>query len=163
MKGAQLRADIRSVTLDPSLIGRRGWSRVLVIDDDPTIGYLVQSLLELQGYEVFVTEDGLRGLAAAQRQRPDAIVLDLMMPVMDGYEVLRQLRSDARTSAVPVVILTAVALKETDQEIRQAGASACLTKPFVPEELSAALSTAIATASAARRARPVPADTPPRA
>jgi CheY-like chemotaxis protein len=144
-------ADTGPVTLTPSIDGRSGWSRILVIDDDPDIGYLVQLTLEVQGYEVVVKEDGLRGLAAAQHQRPDAIVLDLMMPVMDGYEVLRQLRSDYRTSDVPVVVLTAVALKEAAEQVQRAGASACLTKPFVPEELSAALSTAIATASAARR------------
>jgi CheY-like chemotaxis protein len=153
-------ADTGPVKLKPSLVGRRGWSRVLVVDDDPAIGYLVQSLLELQGYEVILKEDGLRGLAAAQRQRPDAIVLDLMMPVMDGYEVLRQLRSDHRTSDVPVVVLTAVALKEAAEEVQRAGASACLTKPFVPEELSGALSIAIATASEARNAQQRPADTP---
>ena len=79
---------------------------------------------------------------------------------MDGYEVLRELRSDARTSDVPVVVLTAVALKEAAEEVQRAGAAACLTKPFVPEELSAALSTAIATAFAARDAQPLPADTP---
>jgi CheY-like chemotaxis protein len=153
-------ADTGPVTLTPSLDGRSGWSRILVIDDDRDIGYLVQLTLEAQGYEVVVKEDGLRGLAAAQHQRPDAIVLDLMMPVMDGYEVLRQLRSDQRTNGVPVVVLTAVALKETAEELQRAGASACLTKPFAPEELSAALSTAIATASAARNAQQDPADTP---
>ena len=97
--------------------------------------------------------DGLRGLAAAQKQRPDAIVLDLMMPVMDGYEVLENLRAHPRTNDVPVVVLTAVAQKEAAERVQRAGSSACLTKPFVPEELSAALATAIAAASSAARRR----------
>ena len=151
LKKPQSRADTNSVTLDPSLDGRRGWSRVLVIDDDPDVGFLVQLILQHQGYEVVLTDDGLRGLAAAQKQRPDAIVLDLMMPVMDGYEVLENLRADPRTNDVPVVVLTAVAQKEAAERVQRAGSSACLTKPFVPEELSAALATAIAAASAARR------------
>jgi CheY-like chemotaxis protein len=155
-------ADDGPVTLTPSLVGRGGWSRILVIDDDRDVGYLVQLTLELEGYEVFLTYDGLRGLAAAQRQRPDAIVLDLMMPVMDGHEVLKQLRSDHRTSDVPVVVLTALAQEEAAEEVQRAGASACLTKPFVPEELSAALSEAITKAFEARNAQQRPPDTPRR-
>ena len=160
LKDRVFHAETHPVSGMPSPNDRGGWSRVLVIDDDPDVGLLVQRILELQGYDIVLTDDGLRGLAAAQQQRPDAIVLDLMMPVMDGYEVLRQLRSDDRTSDVPVVVLTAVALKEAAEEVQRAGASSCLTKPFVPEELSAALSSAIATASAARHPQPFPADTP---
>ena len=74
--------------------GRRGWVRVLVIDDDADIGTVLRAMLEAEGYEVMLAEDGLRGLALAQRQQPDVIVLDLMMPVMDGYEALRRLQGD---------------------------------------------------------------------
>ena len=160
LKDRVFHAETHPVSGMPSPNDRGGWSRVLVIDDDPDVGLLVQRILELQGYDIVLTDDGLRGLAAAQQQRPDAIVLDLMMPVMDGYEVLRQLRADPRTNDVPVVVLTAVALSEARDEVQLAGASACLTKPFVPEELSAALSTAIATAAEARIAASSSADTP---
>ena len=114
-------------------------SRVLVIDDDPDLGRVVRRVLELEGYEVVLSDDGLRGLAAAQRQRPDAIVLDLMMPVMDGYQVLAELRAAPRTKDVPVVVLSAVALEETKERVEAAGASAFLTKPFEPANLSRAL------------------------
>jgi CheY-like chemotaxis protein len=120
-----------------------GVSRVLVIDDDPDLGRVVRRVLELEGYDVVLSDDGLRGLAAAQRQRPDAIVLDLMMPVMDGYQVLSELRDDPRTKDVPVVVLSAVALEETRERVEAAGASAFLAKPFEPHHLSQALSTAI--------------------
>ena len=122
-----------------------GVSRVLVIDDDADLGRVIRRVLELEGYDVLLSDDGLRGLAAAQRQRPDAIVLDLMMPVMDGYLVLEQLRNDARTRDVPVVVLSAVAFEETRERVEAAGASAFLTKPFEPDHLSRALYSLIGT------------------
>ncbi|HSL10321.1 MAG TPA: response regulator [Actinomycetota bacterium] len=118
-------------------------SRVLVIDDDPDLGRVVRRVLELEGYDVVLSDDGLRGLAAAQRQRPDAIVLDLMMPVMDGFQVLAELRADPRTRDIPVVVLSAVALEDTRERVEAAGASAFLTKPFEPQELSRALTSMI--------------------
>jgi CheY-like chemotaxis protein len=120
-----------------------GMSRVLVIDDDPDLGRIVRRVLELEGYDVVLSDDGLRGLAAAQRQRPDVIVLDLMMPVMDGYQVLSELQADPRTRDVPVVVLSAVALEETKERVEAAGAAAFLTKPFEPRNLFRALSSLI--------------------
>jgi CheY-like chemotaxis protein len=113
--------------------GARGWTRILVIDDDPGIGRVLRVMLESRGYDVILAEDGLRGgLAAARRQRPDAIVLDLMMPVMDGFAVLEHLKADPRTQGVPVVVLTAVAVRGTTERLQTAGAAACLTKPSRP-------------------------------
>ena len=120
-----------------------GVSRVLVIDDDADLGRVIRRVLELEGYDVVLSDDGLRGLAAAQRQRPDAIVLDLMMPVMDGYQVLAELRGDPRTKDVPVVVLSAVALDETRERVEAAGASMFLTKAFEPTHLSRALASLI--------------------
>jgi CheY-like chemotaxis protein len=140
-------ADNRAVTDNASApSGWRGPARILVIDDEPSVRFLVRRLLEFDGYEVVVVDDGIRGLAAAQQQRPDAIVLDLMMPVMDGYQVLANLRTDPRTASVPVVVLTAASTVAAGQRVRDAGAVACLTKPFAPEELAASLSSAIAEA-----------------
>ena len=136
-------ADTGPVSLRPSLVGRSGWSRVLVIDDDPDVGRLVRLILELEGHEVVLTDDGLRGLAAAQHQRPDAIVLDLMMPVMDGYEVLKQLQADPRTCDVPVVVLSAVTLRETRERVEGAGAVAFIAKPFDADQLSRAVASVI--------------------
>jgi CheY-like chemotaxis protein len=111
-------------------------ARVLVIDDEPDVRWLLRLSLERVGHEVILAEDGLRGVAMAQRQRPDAIVLDLMMPVMDGYGVLEALAKDARTAALPVLVLTAKAIPEEEARVTGAGAKRFLTKPFDPDDLA---------------------------
>jgi CheY-like chemotaxis protein len=114
-------------------------ARVLVIDDEPDVRWLLRLSLERVGHEVILAEDGLRGVAMAQRQRPDAIVLDLMMPVMDGYGVLEALAKDGRTAALPVLVLTAKAIPEEEERVTRAGARRFLTKPFDPEDLAGEL------------------------
>lgn len=114
-------------------------ARVLVIDDEPDVRWLLRLSLERVGHEVLLAEDGLRGVAMAQRQRPDAIVLDLMMPYMDGYGVLEALGKDDRTSSVPVMVLTAKALPEEEERCTRAGAQRFLTKPFDPADLAGEL------------------------
>ncbi|MEX0983874.1 MAG: response regulator [Actinomycetota bacterium] len=114
-------------------------ARVLVIDDEPDVRWLLRLSLERVGHEVLLAEDGLRGVAMAQRQRPDAIVLDLMMPVMDGYGVLDALAKDPRTSHVPVMVLTAKAIPDESEKVAEAGARRFLTKPFDPDNLAAEL------------------------
>jgi CheY-like chemotaxis protein len=96
-------------------------ARVLVIDDEPDVRWLIRMSLERAGHEVLDAEDGLRGIALAMKQRPEIIVLDLMMPVMDGYGVLEELAKDPRTAAIPVVVLSAQRFLE---------------KPFDPDELA---------------------------
>jgi CheY-like chemotaxis protein len=102
-------------------------ARVLVIDDEPDVRWLIRMSLERAGHEVIDAEDGLRGVALAQRQRPQIIVLDLMMPVMDGYAVLEALAKDDRTASVPVVVLSARAT-------RRGRASHGRRRPAVPRE-----------------------------
>ena len=87
-------------------------TRVLVIDDEPAIADVLRMLLEFRGHEVLTADDGSRGFATAQRQSPDVIVLDLMMPVMDGFTALEALRGDERTAEIPVVILSALGSAE---------------------------------------------------
>jgi CheY-like chemotaxis protein len=114
-------------------------ARVLVIDDEPDVRWLLRLSLERVGHEVILAEDGLRGVAMAQRQRPDVIVLDLMMPVMDGYGVLEALGKDARTAGLPVLVLTAKAIPEEEARVTGAGAKRFLTKPFDPDDLAGEL------------------------
>jgi CheY-like chemotaxis protein len=76
-------------------------SRILVVEDDGNVSYLLQRVLEGDGHEVLVADDGSRGLAMATRRRPDAIVMDIMMPFMDGFAVLEALREDERTASDP--------------------------------------------------------------
>ncbi len=110
-------------------------ARVLVIDDEPSIRHILRCSFEAHGYEVIVAEDGQRGVAMARRQRPDVIVLDLLMPVMNGHMVLDALRSDGRTDRVPTVVLTALAQASTRERCTEQGAIAVLTKPFDPGEV----------------------------
>jgi CheY-like chemotaxis protein len=111
-------------------------ARVLVIDDEPDVRWLIRMSLERAGHEVIDAEDGLRGIALAMKQRPDIIVLDLMMPVMDGYGVLAELAKDPRTASVPVVVLSAKAIPDEADRASAAGARRFMEKPFDPDELA---------------------------
>jgi CheY-like chemotaxis protein len=114
-------------------------ARVLVIDDEPDLRWLIRMSLERAGHEVLDAEDGLRGIALAMKQRPEVIVLDLMMPVMDGYGVLDELAKDPRTASVPVVVLSAKAIPDEADRVTAAGARRFLEKPFDPDELASEL------------------------
>jgi CheY-like chemotaxis protein len=105
-------------------------ARILVIDDEAVLSHIVRVTLESRGHEVLTADDGSRGFASAQRQAPDAIVLDLMMPVMDGFAVLEALRGDERTESVPVIVLSAVGTDDTEQRCYRLGAKAFMRKPF---------------------------------
>ncbi len=109
-------------------------STILVIDDDKKITSFLRRSLAFEGYEVFVANDGLTGLQLAEERQPDLLILDIMMPGMDGIEVCRQLR---KTSFVPVLMLTAK--DEVSDRVRglDAGADDYLVKPFSLEELLA--------------------------
>jgi CheY-like chemotaxis protein len=119
-------------------------ARVLVIDDEPDVRWLIRMSLERAGHEVLAAEDGLRGIALAQKQRPAIIVLDLMMPVMDGYAVLAELAKDPRTASVPVVVLSARAIPDEADRATSAGAVRFLEKPFDPDALAEQLDALLA-------------------
>ncbi len=115
-------------------------TKILIIDDEPSIVNLVQAYLKPEGYEVYTASDGIRGLKAARAFKPDLLVLDLMLPGMDGMELLSQLR---RESNVYVILLTAKA-EETDKIVGlSVGADDYMTKPFSPRELVARIKAAL--------------------
>ena len=115
-------------------------ARILVVDDEPTISNLVASYLRKEGYEVVTAADGPAGLKAARSLQPDLVVLDIMLPGMDGLEVLAQLRRD---SDVYVILLTARA-EELDRILGlSVGADDYVTKPFSPRELTARVKAAL--------------------
>ena len=121
-------------------------TRVLIVEDNHDMAFGLRNNLEIEGYAVEVAEDGPSGLAAARRQRPDLIVLDLMLPGMDGYRVLRQLRDDGLDA--PVLILTARG-EEADKVLGfRLGADDYVTKPFGLLELLARVEALL------RRSRP---------
>jgi len=108
--------------------------KILLVDDEPEILEICRDYLKATGYEVVTAKDGAQGLSAFRRERPDLIVLDLMMPEMDGLDLCRAIR---RESNVPVIMLTA-RVEETDKLIGlELGADDYMTKPFSPRELVA--------------------------
>jgi two-component system phosphate regulon response regulator PhoB len=118
-------------------VSRGGGNTVLVIDDEADIIELVRYNLERAGYDVVAAADGREGLGIARRLKPALIVLDLMMPGMDGLEVCRELRRDPDTERTPIIMLTARAA-ESDRVVGlELGADDYLTKPFSPRELVA--------------------------
>lgn len=108
---------------------------MLAVDDDPTIQRLLQVNLEMEGYRVILAADGVRALATARRERPDLILLDVMMPELDGWEVCRRVREDPDLAGVPVVFLSARAQEGDILRGSRSGADAYITKPFDPIEL----------------------------
>jgi DNA-binding response OmpR family regulator len=107
--------------------------RVLVVDDDPTVSDVVRRYLERAGYQVALARDGQAALASFQQTHPDLVVLDLMLPGIDGLEVCRRLRE--ASSLLPIIMLTALG-EESDRVLGlQLGADDYVTKPFSPREL----------------------------
>ena len=111
--------------------------RILVVDDQPANLRVVGTLLQRHGYEVQPAANGPEALQLAQARVPDLMLLDMMMPGMDGFELLRQLRQQATLQAVPVIFLTAAQDRELLLRAFDAGAVDYVTKPFIPEELLA--------------------------
>ncbi len=111
--------------------------KVLVCDDERHIVRLIQVNLEREGYKVVTAYDGKEGLEKVQSEKPDLMVLDVMMPYMDGFEVLKTLRRDSATADLPVIMLTAKAQDKDVFEGYTYGADMYLTKPFNPRELIA--------------------------
>ncbi|MHB9125889.1 MAG: response regulator transcription factor [Armatimonadota bacterium] len=109
--------------------------KILAVDDEKHIVRLVQVNLERQGYEVVTANDGKEALQKVEEEKPDLLVLDVMMPYQDGVEVLQTLRRNPETANIPVVMLTAKAQDADVFRGWQSGVDAYLTKPFNPMEL----------------------------
>ncbi|MDQ3210791.1 MAG: response regulator [Actinomycetota bacterium] len=118
--------------------------RVLIIDDEVDVRLLYRVNLHHAGYEVLEADGGERGIAVALEETPDAVVLDLMMPRVDGFEVLRALRAEPATVEVPVLVLTADSLVDDHRICFELGADAVITKPFMPEVLTESIARLLA-------------------
>ncbi|HEX8471287.1 MAG TPA: response regulator [Brevundimonas sp.] len=112
-------------------------AHVLIADDDPFLRELLAHKLSAAGYSVSSARHGGEALEQCRSSLPDLIVLDAMMPVTDGFEVLRRLKSDPLTAAVPVIMLTAMKREEDVVGALKLGAADYLVKPFIPDELVA--------------------------
>lgn len=128
---------------------------VLVVDDEPANVALLRKLLGRHGYSVLEATDGTGGLAAAIEQRPDAVLLDVMMPGLDGFEVCRRLRSRPDTAGLPVLLLTALNRTEEKAAGLEAGANDFLAKPFEEIELIARVRSLLRTKALADRLKDI--------
>jgi len=106
--------------------------KVLVVEDDPDNRRIVTKVLSVEGYQVVEATDGVEALAQARAEHPDLILMDLALPNMDGWEATRRLKSDPATRTIPVVALTAVAMRGDEERARAAGCDDYVSKPARP-------------------------------
>jgi CheY-like chemotaxis protein len=109
--------------------------KILITDDDPVIIELLQVNLEFEGYDVITAADGLEAVERATRDAPDLVILDIMMPRMDGWTARAEMLKDPRTAEIPVIFLSARAQQADLRKGYESGVAAYVTKPFEPVEL----------------------------
>ncbi|OGT88644.1 MAG: response regulator receiver protein [Gammaproteobacteria bacterium RIFOXYA12_FULL_61_12] len=120
-------------------------ARILIIEDNPANLKLALAILHYAGHETLAAIDGEEGVAAARRERPDLILMDVQMPGMNGLEATRLLKQDTATAAIPVLGLTAFAMKGDAERILAAGCDAYLPKPYSHAQLTGAVTALLAT------------------
>ena len=109
--------------------------RILIVDDEVQLVEMVKMRLEAAGYEIISAYDGQEGFDKAKKDKPDLIILDLMLPKMDGYKVCGLLKNDARYSKIPIIMFTARVQEEDARLGKDLGAEEYVTKPFDPKTL----------------------------
>jgi two-component system, cell cycle response regulator DivK len=113
--------------------------RILVVEDDPDNLRIVATVLDLAGYQVLQAGGGEQAVRTAQDEHPDLILMDLAMPGVDGWEAARRLKADRRTADIPVIALTAFALRGDEERARDAGCDGYLSKPCRPQAIREAV------------------------
>ncbi len=111
--------------------------RILVVEDTEDNRRIVRDLLTSVGYELIEAADGAEGVALAQREKPDLILMDIQLPVLDGYEATRRIRATPDLAAVPIIAVTSYALSGDEAKTRAAGCDGYVAKPFSPRQLLA--------------------------
>ena len=111
--------------------------RILVIEDQEDNRRILRDLLSSVGYELIEAENGEDGVAAAAAARPDLILMDIQLPLLDGYEATRRIKAQSALSAIPIIAVTSYALSGDEDKARAAGCEGYVTKPFSPRELLA--------------------------
>jgi len=115
--------------------GKTDRPRVLLVDDYPDAREMYAEYLDFSGFEVIEASNGMEALQRAADAQPDIVLMDLSLPVMDGWEATRRLKADKRTEHIPVVALTGHALAGISEGAKRAGCDAFVTKPCLPEDL----------------------------
>jgi len=111
--------------------------RILVVEDQEDNRQILRDLLTSASYEVVEAKDGEQALAAVRAQRPDLILMDIQLPVLDGYEATRRIKADPQLNSIPVIVVTSYALSGDESKARAAGCDAYVTKPYSPRQLLA--------------------------
>lgn len=112
-------------------------TRILVVDDEPDVVALIDRTLRAEGFDVLTAYDGIAALDVASSQKPDMVLLDIMMPMMSGYEVCEQLKANPQTQQIPVVCISSAHTPDARAQSLRCGAVTLVTKPFMPSELIA--------------------------
>jgi len=110
-------------------------AKILLADDEEDIKTVISLYLSSKGYEVITAYDGLDAIDKAKTEKPDLILLDVMMPIMNGFEVCQKLKDDAETQNIPIIMLSAAAQSDTITKSLELGAKDYIVKPFEPERL----------------------------
>jgi DNA-binding response OmpR family regulator len=113
--------------------------KILIVDDEPDAVLMLTMRLEANGYAVISAADGEKGLEKARSEKPDLILLDVMMPKIDGYQVCRLLKFDKNFRHIPIIMITARTQDEDKKVARDTGADAYITKPYEAKELLATI------------------------
>jgi two-component system cell cycle response regulator DivK len=109
--------------------------RILVVEDDADNRRIVVKVLTVEGYEVLEATDGRSALATARKEHPDLIIMDLAMPGLDGWQAATQLKSDPKVADIPIIALTAFAMRGDEERAREAGCDGYLSKPCRPQTI----------------------------
>ncbi len=111
--------------------------RILVVEDQEDNRRILRDLLTSVGFQILEAEDGEQGIAAAEAHRPDLILMDIQMPIVDGYEATRRIKANPELKAIPIIVVTSYALSGDEDKARAAGADDYITKPYSPRQLLA--------------------------
>lgn len=111
--------------------------RILVVEDQEDNRRILRDLLTSVGFQLFEAEDGEQGVAAAQTHRPDLILMDIQMPILDGYEATRRIKANPDLKTIPIIVVTSYALSGDEDKARAAGCDGYITKPYSPRQLLA--------------------------
>jgi two-component system cell cycle response regulator DivK len=111
--------------------------RILLVEDQPDNRQIIRDLLAATDYELTEAENGEQALAAVAKQRPDLILMDIQLPIMDGYEATRRIKADPASRSIPIIAVTSYALSGEETKVRAAGCDGYVTKPYSPRLLLA--------------------------
>jgi len=126
-------------------------AKILVVEDMDSVVDLLRNLLQREGFEVAVAQDGPEALEAVRREKPDLMLLDLILPGLDGLEVLRRVRQDPITAHLPIIVLSGLTDHDAVRRLESVRIAGFVPKPFTPGQLAQSLALAVSSLSSTRR------------